>query len=137
MKVISLQSGSNGNCIYVEAKSVKLLFDAGISGSQVQERLTLHGRNVDELTAVLISHDHADHCRNMGILNRKFGLPVYATAATYRAASRYELGEINDLRHFDAGGKLRFGKVTVETISTPHDAEDGVVTKDFEATRRD
>ena len=60
-------------------------------------------------------------------LNRKFGLPVYATAATYRAASRYDLGEIDDLRHFTAGEPLRIGKVTVETISTPHDAEDGVV----------
>ena len=127
MKIISLQSGSNGNCIYVEADGVKLFFDAGISGSQVRERLALHGRDVDEVAAVLISHDHADHCRNMGILNRKFGLPVYATAATCGAADRYDLGEIDDLRHFTAGESLRIGKVTVETISTPHDAEDGVV----------
>ncbi|MCP6768905.1 hypothetical protein NL529_29080, partial [Klebsiella pneumoniae] len=64
---------------------------------------------------------------NMGILNRKFGLPVYATAGTYRAACRYDLGEIEDLRHFAAGDSIRFDKVTVETIPTPHDAEDGVV----------
>ena len=44
-KIISLQSGSNGNCIYVEADGVKLLFDAGISGIQVQDRLALHGRD--------------------------------------------------------------------------------------------
>ena len=46
MKVISLQSGSNGNCIYVEANGVKLLFDAGITGNLVQERLAVHGRDV-------------------------------------------------------------------------------------------
>ena len=92
MKIISLQSGSNGNCIYVEADGVKLLFDAGISGSQVEERLALHGRAASEVDAVLISHDHVDHSRSMGILNRKFGLPVYATAATYRVASRFDLG---------------------------------------------
>ena len=45
MKVISLQSGSNGNCIYVETKDVRLLFDAGISGKQAQLRLAAHGRN--------------------------------------------------------------------------------------------
>ena len=84
MKVISLQSGSNGNCIYVEADGVKLLFDAGISASDVQERLAKHGRDATAVDAVLISHDHIDHCRSMGILNRTFGLPIYATAKTYR-----------------------------------------------------
>jgi len=76
MRLISLQSGSNGNCIYVEAGGVKLLFDAGISGSQVRERLALHGRDVSAVDAVLISHDHVDHSRSMGILHRKFGLPT-------------------------------------------------------------
>ena len=82
MKVISLQSGSNGNCIYVEADGVRLLFDAGISGIQVKERLALHGRNVTDLNALLISHDHVDHSRSMGIYQRKFGLPVYVTTKT-------------------------------------------------------
>lgn len=127
MRVISLQSGSNGNCIYVEAGGVRLLFDAGISGIQVEERLALHGRNPIGVDAVLVSHDHGDHSRSMGILNRKFGLPIYVTAETYEAANRYQLGEINDLRHFAAGERLQFGKIVVETISTPHDAEDGVV----------
>jgi phosphoribosyl 1,2-cyclic phosphodiesterase len=127
MRVISLQSGSNGNCIYVEAAGVKLLFDAGISGSQVQQRLAFHNRSATGVDAVLISHDHADHSRNMGILHRKFGLPIYVTAETYRAASRYGLGEIADVRHFHSGEPLQFGKVVVETIATPHDAQDGVV----------
>ena len=127
MRLISLQSGSNGNCIYVEAGGVALLFDAGISGIQVKERLALHGRDASAVDAVLISHDHVDHSRSMGVLHRKFALPIYATAETYAAAKRHPLGEIADLRHFRSGETLRFGKVAVETISTPHDAEDGVV----------
>jgi phosphoribosyl 1,2-cyclic phosphodiesterase len=127
MRVISLQSGSNGNCVYVEAGEVRLLFDAGISGSQVKERLASHRRTPIGIDAVLISHDHVDHCRSMGILHRKFGLPVYVTGNTYRAAKRYPLGEIEDLHHFSAGETLRFGDVSVETIPTPHDGVDGVV----------
>ena len=127
MKVISLQSGSNGNCIDVETARLKLLFDAGISGIQAKERLELHGRDVVGVDALLISHDHSDHARGMGIYHRKFGLPVYVTGKTYRAANRYRLGEIQALNHFSAGDTLRFGKVTVETISTPHDGVDGVV----------
>jgi phosphoribosyl 1,2-cyclic phosphodiesterase len=126
MHVISLQSGSNGNCVYVEAGGVKLLFDAGISGRQARERLAQHGRDIAKVDAVLISHDHVDHSRSMGIFHRKFGMPIYATAKTYGAASRYGLGEIDDLRHFQSGETLRFESVSVETIPTPHDAEDGV-----------
>ena len=127
MRVISLQSGSNGNCIYVETDGVKLLFDAGISGIQAKERLELHGRDVTSVDAVLISHDHVDHSRSMGIYHRKFGLPIYVTTETYRAASRCKLGKIEDINHFSAGEVLRFGRVVVETISTPHDGVDGVV----------
>ena len=127
MQVISLQSGSNGNSIYVETSGVRLLFDAGISGSKAQERLALHGRDIAAVDAVLISHDHVDHARCMGIYHRKFGLPVYVTAETHRAARRHKLGEIEDIGHFSAGEALRFGKIVVETIATPHDGADGVV----------
>jgi phosphoribosyl 1,2-cyclic phosphodiesterase len=127
MQVISLQSGSNGNCIYLEAGGVKLLFDAGISGSRAKERLASHGRDISGVDAVLISHDHVDHSRSMGVFHRKFGLPIFVTAKTYSAASRYKLGEIVDLQHFTAGETLQFGQVTVETVSTPHDGADGVV----------
>ena len=127
MQVISLQSGSNGNCIYVEAGGVKLLFDAGISGSRAKERLGRHGRDIADVDAVLISHDHVDHARSMGVYHRKFGLPVFVTAKTYRAACRYDLGVLEDLRHFTAGETLRFGQLAVETVSTPHDGVDGVV----------
>lgn len=125
--MISLQSGSNGNCIYVESGDVALLFDAGISGKQVQERLAVHGRDPSKVAAVVISHDHSDHSRSMGIFCRKLKLPVYVTALTLEAAStRYRLGPIEHPHHFEAGATLEFGHVRVETISTPHDGVDGV-----------
>ncbi len=127
MIVISLQSGSNGNCIFVEADGVRLLFDAGISGRQAQMRLAAHGRDIASVDAVLISHDHADHTRSMGIYQRKFGLPVHVTRRTLQAArAKYSLGRLHDLRHFQAGRVLQFGGIRVETIPTPHDGADGV-----------
>jgi phosphoribosyl 1,2-cyclic phosphodiesterase len=127
MRVISLQSGSNGNCIYVEAASVRLLFDAGLSGVQVQDRLAAHGRNVQDVEALIISHDHRDHSQAMGIYQRKFGVPIHVTADTLQAVgASCRLGELRDVRHFEAGTTLRFGTVSVETIPTPHDGADGV-----------
>ncbi len=126
MQVIPLQSGSNGNCIYVEADGTRLLLDAGISGKQAELRLAEHGRDIRDVDAVLISHDHSDHARCLGIYHRKFGLPVHITRKTFSAASRYNLGRIDGPHHFHAADVLHFGSLTVETIPTPHDGADGV-----------
>ncbi|MCP4379607.1 MAG: MBL fold metallo-hydrolase, partial [bacterium] len=76
MKVISLQSGSNGNCIYVETERLKLLIDAGISGKRAEQRLGEFGRDIRDVDAILISHDHGDHIACAGIYQRKFKLPI-------------------------------------------------------------
>jgi len=124
---ISLQSGSNGNCFYVESHGVRLLLDAGITGRQAELRLAAHGRDIRRADALLISHDHADHVRCAGVYQRKFGLPVHVTAATLAAAAgRVPLGRIPDVRGFRAGATLRFRDVSVHTIPTPHDGADGV-----------
>ena len=126
MTAIALQSGSNGNCIYVEAGGVKLLFDAGINGKQAEARLAAHGRKIREVDALIISHDHGDHIRHAGVYQRKFGLPLYVTQKTYdTAVKRHPLGNLHDVRFFRSDGMLRFGGVSVEAISTPHDASDG------------
>ncbi len=127
MNFISLQSGSNGNCIYVEAGDVKLLFDAGISGKQAAARLSRAGRDIARVDALIISHDHADHARCAGIFQRKFGIPLFVTETTLRAArASCDLGALREVRHFLAGDALRFGSVRVETFRTPHDGADGV-----------
>ncbi len=126
MKLISLQSGSNGNCLYIEAGDVKLLVDAGISGICAQRRLASHGRDIHDVDAVIISHDHADHAKNIGVYQRKFNLPVCVTKATLAAAGRHKLGELREVRFFRSGRAIRVGGATIETIRTPHDAADSV-----------
>jgi len=76
MIAVSLQSGSNGNCFYVEAGSVRLLFDAGICGAEAERRLAAIGRDIREVHALIISHDHADHIRYAGVYQRKYNLPL-------------------------------------------------------------
>ena len=127
-QAISLQSGSNGNCIYVETGNVRLIFDAGISGIETERRLTARGKNIRAVDAVIISHDHADHAKYAGILHRKYGLPVYMTRTTLKAAnSRCGLGRLNDLRHFYCGDSIGIGGVIIKSIPTPHDGADGSV----------
>ena len=128
MFVASLQSGSNGNCVYVEAGGAKLLFDAGISGRRAELRLRELGRDIRDVDALIVSHDHSDHARCAGIYQRKFGVPVRMTKRTREAAdSRCGLGRMDNVREFRAGQTMRFGSARVETVPTPHDADDGVM----------
>ncbi len=124
MIAFSVQSGSNGNSIYVEAGGVRLLFDAGIPGSALMSRLGGHGKDARGMDALIISHDHSDHIRYAGVYQRKFGLPIYLTPGTLDAAS--PLGHLEDVRMFLTGSVLQFGPVSVRTIPTSHDAAEGV-----------
>ncbi|MFW6132914.1 MAG: MBL fold metallo-hydrolase [Planctomycetota bacterium] len=130
MRVIALQSGSNGNAIYVEVAGTRLLFDAGISGKQAELRLAAHGRDIRDVDALLISHDHRDHARCAGIYQRKFSLPMWVTGPTLAAAERcHRLGRLGAVHRFAAGEAVHLGRdgaVRVETVPTPHDGVDGV-----------
>lgn len=125
MLTFSLQSGSNGNAIYVEAGDTRLLFDAGISGKQVRGRLRLRDRSADDLDAVILSHDHSDHVRCAGVLHRMFKAPLYLTKPTHEAIY-INLGKLREVRYFHSGDTVCIKDVKIHTIRTPHDAADGV-----------
>ncbi|MBN1846741.1 MAG: MBL fold metallo-hydrolase [Sedimentisphaerales bacterium] len=125
MITFALQSGSNGNSIYVETADARLLFDAGISGRRVRERLGRHGRDIESLDALILSHNHRDHVSGAGVLQRRFGLPLYVTRRSWQACAA-ELGPCQDIRHFTAGQTLRFGETRIHTVPTAHDGHDGV-----------
>ncbi|MCU0580028.1 MAG: MBL fold metallo-hydrolase, partial [Desulfobacterota bacterium] len=110
----------------VEAEGVKLLFDAGISGRQAEQRLAALGRDIRDVQALIISHDHADHLRCAGVFQRKYGLPLYITRRTLEAGQTQNLGRLTDKHFFRAGEQLDLGSVSIETIPTPHDGADGV-----------
>jgi len=87
MQIVSLASGSSGNCYLVQSNSNhNILIDCGLSASQVQKSLAKLGVRIAELSAVFLTHDHGDHLRGAGTISRKWGVPVYANPRTLTAA---------------------------------------------------
>jgi phosphoribosyl 1,2-cyclic phosphodiesterase len=121
----SLQSGSTGNCIYVETSDAKLLFDAGISAKQARQRLAMHDRCINSVQALLITHNHSDHSRHAGVLHRQISAPIYMTNGSWTAC-KTKLGVVREFRTFGGGDQLQFGETTVQSILTPHDGKEGV-----------
>ena len=122
MEVLVLASGSSGNAVLVRSGPTALLVDAGVSALQIQRRLEAFGRGADDITAVLLTHEHSDHVRGLEVLARRHRLPVWATAGTWSAvtASSEAGGELT------SGRKLAFGAITVTPVATSHDAREPV-----------
>jgi len=125
VKLTILGSGSAGNASYVETDETRLLVDAGFSGRQIRQRLATLGRVPENLTAILITHEHSDHISGLAALAEKARLPVYCNRATMEEIKR-TLGVNLDFRLFVAGGGFEVGDISVETFSIPHDAQDPV-----------
>ena len=79
MRICSIASGSSGNCIYVGSEATHLLVDVGISGKRTEEGLRDLELSMKDIDGILITHEHADHIAGLGVLGRKYGVPVYAT----------------------------------------------------------
>lgn len=89
MRLVSIASGSSGNCIYVGSDSTHILVDAGISNKRIEAGLNEIGVKGNELDAIVITHEHSDHVKGLGVLARRHHVPIYGTRAT--------LGEIRNL----------------------------------------
>jgi phosphoribosyl 1,2-cyclic phosphodiesterase len=125
VKVSVLGSGSEGNATVVEAEGVAVLIDAGFSGRDLEQRLDRIGVGADRLAAVLITHDHGDHTRGMGVVARRFDVPLYLTRRTARACRKLLDGS-EDVREYASAARFRIGPFEVEPFLTVHDAVDPV-----------
>ncbi|MCI8511170.1 MAG: MBL fold metallo-hydrolase [Lachnospiraceae bacterium] len=129
MRFVSIASGSSGNCIYAGTESTHVLVDAGISAKRIEQGLSEIGLKPTEVSAVCITHEHSDHIRGLGVLARKYGLPVYATAGTIREILQTKaLGELpGELFHeVLPDAELLVGDVTITPFHIDHDASDPV-----------
>jgi phosphoribosyl 1,2-cyclic phosphodiesterase len=136
VSVSVLASGSRGNCSLVATSSTRILVDAGLSGRETFKRLRAvadrNGERTEEISAILITHEHSDHVAGLQRLATKLNVPVFLTAPTHQAWSRAvrdEKGAIPELpksEHFSAGVGFRVGDIEVMPFTIPHDAEDPV-----------
>ncbi len=127
MEVISLQSGSSGNCVFVRSGGTSVLFDAGISGCKAETRLAKYGHNIRDCCALVISHEHSDHICGAGVFHRKYNLPVFSNVRTWNAMrEKSSSGCLGSPNHFATGEAFELGSLRIEPIRTPHDAIEGV-----------
>ena len=85
MELCSIASGSSGNCIYVGSADCHILIDAGISGKRIEAGLNSLDLKTSEINGILVTHEHIDHTAGLGVLARRYGIPMYATAPTIEA----------------------------------------------------
>lgn len=141
-----LGSGSSGNCAYVETAEARILVDAGFSPLQIRKRLATIGKTPENLTAILITHEHSDHIAGLLGLADRFHIPVYCNRGTQdgtvwafkaKFASKKNLALDSpdataslkakvDWRLFNNGASFEIGDVGIDTFSIPHDAQDPV-----------
>ncbi|MDR7000038.1 MBL fold metallo-hydrolase [Neobacillus niacini] len=118
-----LASGSTGNALYVESDEHSFLVDAGFSGKQMESLFGQIDRDISKLSGIFVTHEHSDHIKGVGVLARKYKLPVYANEKTWRAMDGL-VGEIPTEQKFIFNMEMvkSFGGVEIESFGVSHDA---------------
>ncbi len=125
VRITILGSGSGGNCAYIETDEARILVDAGFSSRQIRARLASIGRAPENLTGILITHEHGDHIQGLSTLCETCRIPVYCNRPTLEAIEFKHETKL-DSRLFITGGSFEVGDIWVETFPIPHDAQDPV-----------
>ncbi|MBU0904840.1 MAG: MBL fold metallo-hydrolase [Firmicutes bacterium] len=125
MRFSVLASGSSGNAIYVENDEHAFLVDAGLSGRKMEELFASVDRNMKKLSGILVTHEHSDHIKGLGILARKYNVPIYANEKTWTAMDPL-VGKIplEQRFHFDMETVKTFGSIDIQSFAVSHDAAD-------------
>lgn len=129
MRLMSIASGSSGNCIYAGSEHAHLLIDAGISKKRIDEGLKEAELSGADLDGIVVTHEHQDHIAGLGVMARKYHMPIYATAGTLKyIKSCASLGKISeDLFHeIKADEPFQIKDLTIKPFRISHDANEPV-----------
>ncbi|MEF9945036.1 MAG: MBL fold metallo-hydrolase [Lachnospiraceae bacterium] len=127
MRLCSIASGSSGNCIYVGSDRTHVLVDTGISKKRIDEGLHTIGIKGEELSGILVTHEHSDHIKGLGVFSRKYGIPIYATRGTLQGIENYSsLGKMPEgLFHvIEVDETFSLGDLSIHPFSISHDANE-------------
>lgn len=125
MRFCSIASGSSGNCIYVGTEKTHLLVDVGISGKKIEQGLNSMDLSGKEIDGILITHEHSDHMKSLGVLARKYQIPVYTTGGTADAIKCMKsVGELPDciFHEIREDEDFMIKDMKIHPFSIPHDA---------------
>lgn len=119
----SLYSGSSGNCLFVENNSTKILVDCGVSGKKVCEGLESIDKKIEDIDAIIVTHEHSDHVQSLGLISKKYNIPVYANTETWQAMPIQSQKILeNNKKTFNNDNDFEIGNLLIHPFSTPHDA---------------
>jgi phosphoribosyl 1,2-cyclic phosphodiesterase len=124
-EVITLASGSEGNSTLVRNETASFLIDAGLSAKQLTARLLAVGLCPEQLSGILLTHEHNDHTSALKVMLTRHLVPVFCNVLTGRALQDFGLMH-GDWRFFQTGAEFRIGSFIIRAFSVPHDAVDPV-----------
>ncbi|MGO1469050.1 MAG: MBL fold metallo-hydrolase [Tissierella sp.] len=127
IKFCSLSSGSSGNCQYIETDSSKIIVDSGFSGKRTKELLNSIDVDPKDLDAILVTHEHLDHIKGVGVLSRRYDLPIYANGQTW-SGMETKIGDIKEknIKIFSTEKFFDLKDLSIYPITTFHDANEPV-----------
>jgi len=123
MQICILASGSRGNSIYISSGDTSVLVDAGLSGVEIERRMTSRDLSIKDIDGIIVSHEHSDHIQGVGVLARRHNLPVYISPKTLNAA-KTQLGNIQHINNFSCGTEFTIKDLNIRPFSISHDACD-------------
>lgn len=123
LRFCSLSSGSSGNCQYIETENMKILIDAGFSGKRIEELLASIDVCPKTLDGIFVTHEHTDHIRGVGVLSRRYDLPLYANENTWLGMES-KIGKIKEknIKIFNTEDFIEMKDLIVNPIKIFHDA---------------
>lgn len=120
---LSIVSGSSGNSSLISVNGTTLLIDCGMSGKKLEEALASRDISCSDIDAILVTHEHIDHTKGVGIISRRYNIPIYASEGTFASA---DFGKISDdnIHIISADSDFEIGKIGISPFTISHDAKE-------------
>lgn len=123
LKFCSLYSGSSGNSSFIQSENINILVDAGVSGKKIVDALASINIGIENISAILVTHEHSDHTQSIATLSKKYNIPIYANKKTWETMQdKKEKISKENILYFTNNKPFTLNDVTILPFDIPHDA---------------